>query len=222
VGLRAEAPIVAAIIITLVLVVGLALYVIHLNQEGAISFGKDVPLVAAVSFSSTYGKRARVGLSNGLVAEVNWDGKAVAVVGVGGEYARVKNVEYFVWVSWGKGTRSSSGCPFYSFITGATRYGVRILSAGATEIGESGPAYVTIKYSPSVASALKAHGISVTIVNVGSKLYIRFPIYAEKWLLKVNAQFLYGHSGVFGGCPSMHPVHTGSATTTGSIPVIGP
>lgn len=221
--LRAEASTAAfvALIIALVLAAGLMAYTIYVNQQGSISFGSDAAFAKAVSFSNTYNEKTEVGLDNGVDANVNWDGKAVAVVGVGGQYVEVKNLKYYIALSWGKGTKAENGCPFYAFLTGATRYDVKILSANAYKIASSGSKNVRIDYSPEVYAALVSLNVPAETVNVNGRLEIQFPVHVEEWYAYVKAQFYYGHSGIFGGCPSLNPDHGGYTEGSGTILAIG-
>lgn len=221
--LRAEATTASlvAFIIVLVLAAGLMVYTIYVNQQGSISFGSDAAFVKAISFSNTYNEETEVGLDNGLTANVKWDGKAVAVVGVGGQYVKVKNLKYYITLSWGKGTKAENGCPFYAFLTGATRYDVKILSANAYKMASSNSENIRIDYSPEVYATLTSFNVPAKTVSVNSRLEIQFPVHVEEWYAYVKAQFYYGHSGIFGGCPSLNPDHGGYTEGTGTILAIG-
>ncbi len=221
-GLRSETAAIVAFIIMLVMSIGLMVYTIYVNQQAAVSFGRDAGASKAISFSGQYNKATTVGLDNGIDAHVNWDGKAVAVGGVGGEYAQVKNLKYYVSTSWGSGVKAENGCPFYAFLTGATRYDVKIVNVYAYETYSSTSKDVTIDYSSEVFSSLIAHGFPAQKTTVNGRLVIVFPVHLEKWHMYLKAQFYYGHSGVFGGCPSLRPDHGGYVEGDGTILVAGP
>ena len=212
--LRAISVVAAFVIILAVVTISGLIYTIYVNQKYSISTRKGVAIAASVSFSNSYNKNTKVGLSNGYTAKVKWDGKAVGVVAIAGEYIKIAGTKYWYTRSVGYGTKAK-GCPWYARITGATRYGAQLVSQSSYRLGIIDHKYTKVVYSSKVENFLKKILGAGNIVRVGG--YLLVPVSSEEWHLRAQFDFYYGHSGWFGGCPQLNYHHTGYIDTIGIV-----
>ncbi len=207
--------VVALVVLVAVAGVGAYLYTTYVNSQGSVVEGSDVIGTAAVTFSGSFNAGStKVGLSNGYTATVNWDDKAVGVVGIAGRYISIKGEKYYVSYSTGYGVKAKNNCPWYAPITGATLYDVVFQWYSASRSIVDGPEYVELEYSSDLEASLKVAGVKFTIIDTGNRLLIRIPIKAVKYNLKGFFDFYYGSTGFLGGCPQLNYHHSGTAYGT--------
>ncbi len=218
--MRAIAPLTVVVIIAVAVLVvsaGVTLYTYYVNSIRKIEFGSDVIGSVAATFSGSYNAgQTQVDLNiNGLTATVNWDGKAVGVVAVGGNYIKVDGFKYYYSAVAGYGVAAQNSCPWHAWLTGATLYDVKVIDTYNVSYRDSSQTnYVTIEYSDELGSKLQVLGINFDVVRSESGKVIKIPIVPVSHKIQGIFAFYYGSTGIFGGCPQLKHYHSSNVSGT--------
>ncbi len=191
---------VVVLAILVAVVVGASLVVHYLNSQKAMS-GDLIKAIAAIDYSSYsggYGHKTTVDIG-GVTAHVNWDEKALAVIGYGGERFSIYGVVTY-WHTFNYGMATKSNIPWGFWSATCYRAGITWHDHHETVVQTS---YTKIKMSVSAWNSL-GPGLKNLLTkyksNVGGGIVLNIPVTLYHLYALADVKFENAQRPWFGSC----------------------